>query len=81
MRRIVPALLAITHLALAATPADKLVQRVQDRVRKLQPTREEKKIDEVGWAPTIVDALLLARQHNRPIFLFTHDGNIATGRC
>src|SRR5690348_11705362 len=59
MRRIVPALLAVTQLALAVTPAEKLVKQVQDKVRRLQPTPAEKKIDEVGWAPTIADALLL----------------------
>lgn len=62
-------------------PDDKLVTRVEKRVHDLQPTREERKLDLVGWAPDILVAEKLARTANRPIFLFTYDGSISTGRC
>lgn len=62
-------------------PDDKLVTRVEKRVHDLQPTREERKLDLVGWAPDILVAEKLARTANRPIFLFTYDGSIGTGRC
>jgi hypothetical protein len=60
---------------------DKLVTQVEKRVHDLQPTREERKLDLVGWAPDILAAEKLARMANRPIFLFTYDGSIGTGRC
>jgi hypothetical protein len=62
-------------------PDDKLVTRVEKRVHDLQSTREERKLDLIGWAPDILVAEKLARTANRPIFLFTYDGSIGTGRC
>jgi hypothetical protein len=62
-------------------PDDKLVTKVEKRVHDLQPTREERKLDLIGWAPDILVAEKLARTANRPIFLFTYDGSIGTGRC
>jgi hypothetical protein len=62
-------------------PDDKLVTRVEKRVHDLAPTRDERKLDLIGWAPDILTAEKLARTANRPIFLFTYDGSIGTGRC
>ena len=42
---------------------------------------KERRIDEIGWAKDIREAERLARENNRPVFLFTHDGRINTGRC
>ena len=33
------------------------------------------------WAEDIRDALRLAKAHQRPVFLFTHDGRMNIGRC
>ena len=60
---------------------DKLAKWVDRRVRQLQPTKDERRIDEIGWAKTVLEAERLAREYKRPIFLFTYDGNIDTGRC
>jgi len=60
---------------------DKLAGHVEARVHELQPTRDERKLDLVGWAPDILAAEKLARTGNRPVFLFTYDGDIGTGRC
>ena len=75
-------------LAIAAAGAaetwlkdDKLVAAVQKKVREIQPSREEKRFDEIGWAPTILEARAISQKTNRPIFLFTYNGNIDTGRC
>jgi hypothetical protein len=54
---------------------------VSQRVQDLQPTAAERKIDKVGWATSLLEAEKLAKQHNRPVFLFTHDGRIGNGRC
>ena len=60
---------------------DKLVTEVQEKVRKVQPTRAEKRYDEIGWANSILHAEEVAARVHRPIFLFTYNGNIDTGRC
>lgn len=54
---------------------------VDRRIDDLQPLPQERKFDRIGWSRTILDAEKLAREHVRPIFLFTHDGRINTGRC
>ena len=60
---------------------DKWPAWVAARIVELQPNRQERKIDEIGWARTILDAERLAKEHHRPVFLFTHDGRMNTGRC
>jgi hypothetical protein len=54
---------------------------VSRRVKELQPTEAERRIDRVGWATSLLEAERLAKQHNRPVFLFTHDGRMGNGRC
>ena len=54
---------------------------IEQRVRQLQPQAKEKRFDEIGWASDIRTAKKLARENNRPVFLFTHDGRMNIGRC
>jgi hypothetical protein len=58
-----------------------LVAWVDARVTERTPPAEERRFDEIGWAKDVRDALRLAREHNRPVFLFTHDGRMNLGRC
>jgi hypothetical protein len=84
MRTLGLSLLAATFLAGAAEvwiKDDALVTGVQEKVRKIQPTRAERRFDEVGWANSILHAEEVAARVNRPIFLFTYNGYIDTGRC
>jgi hypothetical protein len=76
-------ILVLTFLlaALRLPAADLSFEAVQQRVAELQPRAEEKRFDEIGWAKDIREALRLAKQHNRPVFLFTHDGRMNIGRC
>lgn len=60
---------------------DSLVKSVERQVRDNLPTREERRFDEIGWAPNLLAAEAAAKQANRPVYLFTYDGNIDTGRC
>jgi hypothetical protein len=60
---------------------DSLVNSVQSQVRQVQPTRAERRFDEIGWAASILAAEATAAKVNRPVFLFTYNGNIDTGRC
>jgi len=54
---------------------------VDRQVLEWQPTPQERRLDEIGWAPSVTAALRLAKQHDRPVFLFVHEGLMATGRC
>ena len=54
---------------------------VEKRVAELQVKSQERRFDEIGWAANIREALRLARESNRPVFLFTHDGRMNLGRC
>jgi len=58
-----------------------VVSWTQERVRRWQPVPEERFFDKIGWAKDIRDAVRLAKEHHRPVFLFTHTGRINTGRC
>ena len=65
----------------AATAGQSDLSWIEKRVLELQPTAKEKRFDEIGWAKDIREAKRLAKEHNRPGFLFTHDGRMNIGRC
>jgi hypothetical protein len=54
---------------------------VDERVERWRPRPEERRLDEIGWAKDIREALRLSRESRRPVFLFTHDGRMGIGRC
>ncbi len=76
---------ATSGLLLAAdrpAVADRDVKAFVDRrVEQWQPTADERRFDEIGWSTSLVEAEKLAREHRRPVFLFTHDGKMNVGRC
>jgi len=79
----------VVALLLAALPAlaepsksDADVHKwLDEHIAAVQPTAAEKHFDEIGWSTQILAAEALAKQHSRPVFLFTHKGHIAVGRC
>jgi hypothetical protein len=77
--------LAVAGLSLTAAETflrdDSLVSSVEKEIRNIQPTRAERRYDEVGWAPDVATAEAAAKKANRPVFLFSYDGDIETGRC
>ena len=76
-------ILALIVLALAAQEkaAPGSPAWVAGRIAEIQPSAEERKFDTIAWVPSIKEALLLAKQHSRPIMMFTYDGQMHTGRC
>ncbi len=58
-----------------------LKETIDRRIADWQPTAEEKRFDQIGWCTSLLEAEKLAREHQRPIFLFTHDGRMNVGRC
>jgi hypothetical protein len=77
------ALMALVALiGVGAGPgADRDATWIEERVVALQPTPDERRIDQIGWACDLRSALRLAREHGRPVFLFTMDGRFSIGRC
>ena len=73
--------LAACCLGAAGNSSDRLILEVEEKVQQALPTKAEKRFDEIGWAQDIRGAERLAKQRHRPILLFTHDGQISTGRC
>jgi hypothetical protein len=58
-----------------------LVSWVEKVAQQRQPSEADKRFDEIGWARDIRQALKLGKEHQRPVFLFTHDGRMNLGRC
>jgi len=54
---------------------------VEGRILEIRPTPAERKFDTIAWVPSIKEALRLAKQHSRPVMMFTYDGQMQTGRC
>jgi hypothetical protein len=72
----------LAQAASAAAPAATDVSEMVDRkVAACAPKPEERRFDQTGWLTDIRSALELAQRHNRPVFLFTHDGRMGLGRC
>ena len=64
-----------------AVPDVELVPTVDRRFADHWLTPAERAFDRIGWAPDLLTARKLAADHNRPVFLFTMDGRVNTGRC
>jgi hypothetical protein len=52
---------------------------VARRVAAIKETRENWR--QIPWVRSVAVARRLGREEGRPVFLFTHDGNLDTGRC
>jgi len=82
LQRIVTlAVVAAGTLVSVGLAAERDMAWVDQRVQAWQPTEREKRWESIGWAKDIRHALRLAREQQRPIFLFTLDGRMNVGRC
>ena len=72
--------LAAVSAAPSADQTDVFVARTDACVAAWKPTPAERRFDEIGWSTDIRTALALAREHRRPLFVFTHDGRMGVGR-
>jgi hypothetical protein len=59
----------------------RVVPWVDNRVAERQPPASDKRFDEIAWVPGIRHAIQLGTENDRPVFLYTGDGKINTGRC
>jgi hypothetical protein len=80
-RSLIPVTILTIFVSAAASAAARDAGWVEQRVQQWQPTAKEKRWESIGWAQDIRTAERLAKQHNRPVFLFTLDGRMNVGRC
>ena len=80
MRQLVSAF-AVGLLTLAVPPADgrdaKWIQQRLEQIKKSDSVAWKS----IPWVATLAEARDLSAKEQRPVFLFTHDGNLDTGRC
>jgi hypothetical protein len=67
--------------AAAQAPGKLDFSKIDRRVADWQPTRDERRFDDIPWVEDLRTALKLAKKSDRPVFLFTHDGRMNIGRC
>ena len=80
-----PAALA-AGLVLAAAVPGSLEGGERDEAWVAQRVRQVRQSDttawkKIPWAASLLEARRLSREEGRPVFLFTYDGNLDTGRC
>lgn len=54
--------------------------QIDEKIKAWQPMPEERRFDQIGWARDLPEALRLAREHHRPVFVVAHVGRLNTGR-
>jgi hypothetical protein len=81
-RHILSGVLFVIGLALggSVSQAGSAPSWVQERIREFRAA-PAMKWTTIPWVSSLVEARRLSREEGRPVLLFTHDGNIETGRC
>lgn len=74
-------ILLVCRISNAEVSDHYLVSWVEQRVEKLELQFSGRPMDKIGWAESLGQALAAAEEHNRPVFLFTLEGHMNTGRC
>ena len=77
-----PRLVVVSGLALlstlsAAEPDARWIAKQVDRLRAGDTDAWRK----IPWSKSLTSAASAARDEGRPLFVFSHEGNIDTGRC
>ena len=79
MRRRVLFLFAVLVLS-ATTASGQDAKWVEQRLKQIKESASNA-WRSIPWAPSLADARQLSAKEKRPVFLFTHAGNLETGRC
>jgi hypothetical protein len=82
MRRTVRTTL-FAALALILAPAlwaDKLEDSLRERVKAVKES-DNLAWKKIPWTASLLAARKASKAEGAPVFLFTHDGNLETGRC
>ena len=72
--------IALTLLALSATAAERDETWIEKRIADIKDSDTDA-WRKIPWTASLLEARRAGEREKHPIFLFTHDGNIETGRC
>ena len=72
------ALAALAGLCVSADSRD--AESIQKRIEAIKDS-DNNAWRKIPWVPSLLAARRDSEREKRPLFLFTHDGNIDTGRC
>ena len=61
----------------AAEPDEAAIKRRVEQVKKAEINGWRK----IPWVASLLEARRLSAQEQKPVFLYSHEGNIDTGRC
>ena len=79
--RIVSVSLSLSFLFLAALNAGgRDAKWINQRIQQIKQS-DATAWKSIPWTASLSEARALSQKENRPVFLFTHDGNLETGRC
>jgi hypothetical protein len=67
----------VSDRSTGAEPTPQAIHQRIEKVKQSEPTGWKK----IPWTASILEARRVSKAENHPVFLFTHDGNIETGRC
>lgn len=70
------AVLTVTA-AFAAERDEASIRKQLERIKETEVTAWQK----IPWTASLLAARRVSEREKQPIFLFTYDGNIETGRC
>jgi hypothetical protein len=73
-------LAVVAGSVLHGEPAERREDWVHRRVRAINASDTEA-WRRIPWAASLTAAAAAAKKEGRPLFVFSHEGNIDTGRC
>ncbi len=63
--------------ARTSTPDEAAIKRRVEQVKKAEINGWRK----IPWVASLLEARRLSEQEKQPVFLYSHEGNIDSGRC
>jgi hypothetical protein len=60
--------------------AEREEQAIKERIEQIKDS-ETNAWRKIPWTASLLEARRASTREKKPLFLFTHDGNIETGRC
>ena len=79
-RRLLLLVLGSALLLPAGSAGEWTPERIQARIQQIKNS-DTTAWRRIPWTRSLLDARQASQKERRPLFLFTHDGNISTGRC
>jgi hypothetical protein len=80
MRRIIGTLVVMLAVALARGQGGDEVETTRRAIERVRDSAD-RRWEQIPWVPTLTEALEQSKREKLPVFLFTMEGNIRSGRC